>query len=426
MENLNYNGVLKERLNSYFTDDEMSRFGITEDVVNTLIQNVDCDYDKLVSALDELIARKNLNDDSIFQHDGNVFDVSKNSPVTVKGFLTERHNRLHFYKDNEIIPFFKIKLDNAGSEKKITINTTNNPRVFANNNNTIIKREDIDGLCHVFNAEYNYDKDCVIRETARFEKSGVRQNEEPAVELNKLRSDYYEFYDLINRCVKVKLPENLTGPECNVVFSSFYDVLGEVLNYESEFEIKDLIKIVNKFVALNPKFAKNNSVNTTDLSSASDKIWDCKEINCYDRNNKPIKLLVNNVMGESVIINAVNENGVETCSYNILKTGDGGISICRKVYDKSFDGVDFYTFGFSKDQLNFIAKDDSHTDSNRIEDKTLSLSERYRSKNHSPIKMQLSFWKNGEMVLNKETSEIFEIEKDSLAIEHSDEKLQMT
>lgn len=365
MTDFSYAEILQKKLKNYFSDKTISQTDIIEKITNIIMQTVDCDQEKLIFALEQLSTLKQNNIGMNFQQTDNVFDVSSHLQMHVKGFLSGEKPHLYFYKEGEKLPFFKIKSYDHLGKKRIIVEATNNSDVFKNKvevglnqlsaNSYIVKDDFVCEDARVFLHSV------IASKTSR--EGSLNETEKPI--LNNEESNFYNFIRKIFIQNGISLPNELTAEETEVIFGYFYNTLGSIVSYENEFDIKDLIVILNNF--LNKEgFEKESFDEQNGLSMTAKLINDEMlkrrfidnnlEIETFGKTGTPLTVkvaMVSEYISIDIFDNSIQE---KVCNYIACKTNEG-FFMFRNIKDSSFVNYDqktsSFTININSDEIKF-------------------------------------------------------------------------
>ncbi len=396
MTDFGYAEILQKMFERYFSDKTINGTDIIQKIVNTIFQTIDCDLEKLIYSLEQLCNLKQNNMAMNFQQTENEFDVSLNSNVYVKGFLSNDKPLLYFYKNNEHLPFFKIKsYDNLG-KKRIVVEATNDSSVFKSK--TIMNPEFLCDNSFVIRDDYVCENTDVFTHSTVLTKTGRSDGLENK-ELAMLNDEEKNFYNFIrNNFIKngVFLPNDLTQYESEVLIGYFYNTLNSVVSYDNEFDIKDLIYIMNSFIIRDSSqvlnFNENNGLSVAakyiNNEILKNKFIDDKfEIKTYGKTGCPLTIKVS-MVSEYISIDITDDVNMENvCNYIACKTNEG-FFLFRNVKDPKFlkenEKNSAFTINLSENEIKFTIIGNS----GRI------------GKLRNPVDLGIKFNENNNFILN--------------------------
>lgn len=283
MINPNNVELLHKRLMDYFCNSE---FAITKDiskaVYGLILENVDCDYLKLVGALEVLTMNISGNIAREFKDTGNVFDVSRKgaeTPCYVKGFMSGDYPMLYFFNESEKNPTFKIKsLKNQKSQGyTLKLETSITPEGLSSHK-TFSDDEDKSYFLRV--CELNFDKNGY--ELIDGMQAKTNTEDEQLLDKEMLCDEYRIFYSFLENVLRKNGIDSLgplTPTKFDLLFAVFYKNFRNVSKYDNEINMTDLTRLMNLVFAedssfVNPNFVRDNTIKRNNYSSAVDMILD--------------------------------------------------------------------------------------------------------------------------------------------------------
>lgn len=378
MINPNNVQMLHKRLMDYFCNSE---FAITKDISKSvyelILENVDCDYVKLIGALETLIDNRNGNIAREFKDAGNVFDVSRNgapAPCYVKGFMSGEYPMLYFFDENEKHPSFKIKsLKNQKSQGyTLKLETSITPEGLSSSRKALT---DDENSYFLRVCELNFDKNGYELIDGMQAKTNTQQ--EQVLDKEMLCDDYRMFYTFLENTLErngVNTLGPLTPTKFDLIFSVFYQSFRNVAKFDNEISMSDLVKMMNLvFVGdssfVEPKFKPDGTIKSNNYTPAVDVILDDYakshehknfDVDMYDeKTNRHLNFKVTKSQGYMSV--AVNDamNNQSLASY-LLGATNNGFTLFRNLRGNECkeNGARMFTLNLSDNMFRLSIKRD--------------------------------------------------------------------
>lgn len=247
MNEQDYLDVLAKRLNSYLTNED-KKYDSTlmiNSIISSIIQYFECDYQKLIDAIETLNHMKNIGTFTRYSDVENVFDVSSQTELSVKGFLSKGKPILFFYKENDENPYGIIKTETKNGKDIYSIEISNNPDTLA-----YYKRDFVaSGDTYVFAETYEYDSESLKTKRSVFAETGEDMGKLDVFSMTDSEKEYRNLLLLIRNALSENLDFNeISGFGMDILFLSFYDSIKSLCKKESIFSLEDMLYLANETI----------------------------------------------------------------------------------------------------------------------------------------------------------------------------------
>ncbi len=387
-ENLTINALLRDELSKFFADKRFDMTQVVDSIYDSILSNINCDYEKFILALSQFRLSRNGQSFSDVQKQ-NVYDLSsQSSSIYIKEILDENKEPiLLFFKNNENLPYFKIISYLDGENKSVIIETSNDANFLTN----IKNKENNSDYSYVFRDEFLFDdKGSIIAKKNVFAKSG-RNNGSNEVDASFLENN--EFFAILMQLLAkndVKMPNCLSEEQIQML-QCFYLNVNSIFASDIEFGFNDLLMLLKAVCIDESKKSKVNldGLITSNFSEMVQAIsskcggQDRFNLTSYSSNGEPVNVKVS-IMSKYLNIDIFDELNRKLCGYMIYET-DRGFTLFRSLKDvtcKSMDILDSCTLNLSDDSIKFSA----------IGDK------KRLPKNFRPVDIELRFKNDGEII----------------------------
>lgn len=406
MENSTLTEYIISKIGDYFANENMNKAGVTDEVSKILLASVDCSQINLLNSLNEFCSLKKNTDSGIYSRFGEMMEVSdpNEEKIYVRAFLTSDYSKLHFFRNTEKLPFFKLKLSLSGKEREVVLESSNDSTVFANHGEVFHKSPKEDEGLYVVQNKYYFDDSAIVKNSNNYMKSGLKKDFESSRSMDSLSGEYAEFYRLFSRVQAyngIKMPEKLSETECELMFSQFYDKVDGFLSYENEFSLETLLKIINNFMYEDTFLNEVVEASDNDASAAA-WINRCTDMDGFGRTGDKIKAEISKIDGVQLTIivkKAVGDKFKDVCNYMIWNTGEG-FTLYRRILDANSSlfksSGNSLVLNFSADEIRFtlLGNNMRNAPASVLKDKFMSFVD------HGPLELDLKFNQNGQIELN--------------------------
>lgn len=381
-----YLDVLAEKLSEYLTDDkkEYDSTQMINSIITSIIQYFDCDYQKLIDALDELIEMKNSNYSTKYAEEANKFDISNTTKLSIKGFISKGHPILFFYYNDDPNPYGIVKAVSQEGKDVYSVEISNNSNALAN------YKKDKSSLdnCYVFVDEYEYEEG-ILKSTKNIYAKTVN-NDVPGMfsyyDFPEYLEEYKNFLILLNNALsnsKIDISK-MSGFGADILFLSFYDIVNELCGSANVLPLKDIVYLINQTIYDDKVvFGKPESdvLKQIDLVSIFGEDALQKRV-CFDADVDGKNLRYEVVKSEKYLSVEVFDGDDKICG-NIIVASPEGFSFFRS-NTKNEIGEKFipsFVINFSNDKIKFVTINDDFL----------------KNKNGRRYETLISFEENGEM-----------------------------
>ncbi|MBR2391153.1 MAG: hypothetical protein IKB06_01505 [Clostridia bacterium] len=361
---------IHKSLGTYFRNErEFIPDDVFDFLYSTLIQNIDCDEEKLVRALQYFNHNKKHDDFMDFQCIENKVDISKkNSSVSVKAFHSKENLPiLYFYRDSGTKPVFKISKEIEHGKTVFKVGASSDPELLSNYKN--LKPTKKSYYLQAWEVETTED-DLIVTS-----KLGAKTCDDGSFEISKddLCDEYKNFYNFLSNtvlCEGRNALSKLNPIKADIIFSEFYQNFKELNTSDSGFCASDLVLLMNLIYAGN--IDNLTHYNAADCSmqegrfsglidemlskEASEDQMDSSIVDFVSESGEVFKLKVSRLEKYLSVDFLTADNKVKS-NYMFTVTNEG-FSVFRLLRDKVENMPKLYTLNLYNNQLKLMVYDE--------------------------------------------------------------------
>ena len=383
-----YLTVLADRLEIYLTheDKNYNSTQMINSIITSIIQYFDCDYQKLIDALDELIEMKNSNYSTKYAEEANKFDISNTTKLSVKGFISKGHPVLFFYYNDDPNPYGVVKAVSQDGKDVYSVEISNNSESLS----TYKRKDSVLDDSYVFVDEYEYSSEGFRSTKNVYAQAGKSKQLENLDFYNmpEIVDEYKNFVFLLyNAMGKNKAdPTNISGFGADILFLSFYDIVKELCGNGNVLTLADIVYFINQTIYDGKGDVKKPDSKIADLVDeveVSNKALQKRVIFDTEIDGKILRYEV--IKSEKYLSIEVYDEGEKICGAMIVASPDG-FSLFRTNTKNLMvkDAITSFVINLSDNKIKFVTIDEN-------------IKNNESGRNFETI---ISFDKNGRMKLN--------------------------
>ena len=358
-----YLKIISAKLDLYLKDVDRNYDSskMTNSIISTIIQFFDCDYQKLISALDDLIIMKQSNHNMKFSDYDNKFDISDQMPISIKGFLSKGKPNLFFFMGDEEKPYAIVKTMANDFTDVYSVEISNNPISL-----TIYKKDaSVMSDSYVYVEEYRYTGDeCLSTKNMFAKTTPPKIGDISAIDFKNDSIEFFNFLTLLSAAMKNKNVDlsTISAFATDMMFINFYENLKNYNGNDKFLPVHDLIYLANKTLYNYDTVKVSDSViidkiESTTFSEESDT--QKKQVVDVNIEGKEYKLVV--VKSEGYMSVDVFD-GEEKVSGAIIIASADGFSLFKSVPDADSKNHKkdsaAYVFNVTRNQVRFMTVSD--------------------------------------------------------------------
>lgn len=296
--------ALDKRLVNYFQNGEFKICDEVGSVLQGLIfENIDCDFQKLTYAVDELISNRRLNSSVLFIDEGNVFDISKNnSQCYLKGFLsTDNFPILYFFTNNQRKPSFKIKAGISPKTKgySLKVEKCDNPEILTSYKKSL----DFEDSYFIRVCDINLNNDGYeIIDGMQAKTDTILEEQIYPETFCDGYANFYKFLTGVLHKNKVDSLSRITPTKFDVIYSIFYQKMKDITSFDNEFSFDDMIYMMDMVFndrKNNPLISAVNSDGTIERNNYSELATEIVNTDTGSKDHKSREIMfINSKTGE--------------------------------------------------------------------------------------------------------------------------------
>ena len=323
--------ILAEKLESYLTNNEKKYDSsqMINSIISTIVQYFDCDYTKLIEALESLAHMREIDEFTKYSDVENIFDVSNSkNQIAVKGFISKGSPILFFYLGNNENPSGVVKTNFDEKTDVFSIEVSNNADALAT-----YKKEDVNlSNSYVVVDEFEYSSDkCVTTRNIYAETDSSEKDMFRILDVSDIADEHKNFMVLLNNAMSRKGIDltKLSGFGADILFLSFYDEIKKMCKNEELLPLADLVYLVNETIYPASQEVK---VHNSKLISMIDSL----SLEGSEKEQKKFSFNVE-IDGKSYKYDVVRSE-----KYFSVEVFDGSVKVCGAMIVSSADGFSFF------------------------------------------------------------------------------------
>ena len=383
-----YLTVLADRLEIYLTheDKNYNSTQMINSIITSIIQYFDCDYQKLIDALDELIEMKNSNYSTKYAEEANKFDISNTTKLSVKGFISKGHPVLFFYYNDDPNPYGVVKAVSQDGKDVYSVEISNNSESLS----TYKRKDSVLDDSYVFVDEYEYSSEGFRSTKNVYVQAGKSKQLENLDFYNmpEIVDEYKNFVFLLYNAMGENKadPTNISGFGADILFLSFYDIVKELCGNGNVLTLADIVYFINQTIYDGKGDVKKPDSKIADLVDeveVSNKALQKRVIFDTEIDGKILRYEV--IKSEKYLSIEVYDEGEKICGAMIVASPDG-FSLFRTNTKNLMvkDAITSFVINLSDNKIKFVTIDEN-------------IKNNESGRNFETI---ISFDKNGRMKLN--------------------------
>ncbi len=349
--------ILAERFESYLTgsDKKYDSSQMINSIISTIVQYFDCDYNKLIEALESLAHMKNIDEYTKYSDVLNVFDVSNTtSQISVKGFLSKGSPIIFFYVGDNENPSGVIKTRFDDGSDFYSVEISNNPDALA-----LFKKDDFKlANSYVFVDEFEYaDDKCVATRNIYAETDASQKDMFKILDVADVADEHKNFMVLLNNAMNDKGIDltKISGFGADILFLSFYDEVKNMCKNENLLPLGDLVYLINETIypeKENFQIKESALISKINLSAANENENQQKK-GTFDVviDGKQCTYVI--VKSEKYFSAEVYEGDKKVCGAMIISSADG-FSFFRSNGDFAEDGISSFVINVSENKVKLM------------------------------------------------------------------------
>lgn len=352
---------LSEKLSSYLTNDD-KKYDSTQminSIITSIVQYFDCDYLKLIEALESLIHMRNIGEFTKYSDVENRFDISTTKrSLSVKGFLSKGKPILFFYIGDNENPHGIVKTISENGKDIYSVEISNNADVLAN------YKKDTSNLAnsYIIVDEFEYaSKECKVTKNVYAETDSTEKGMLKIMDIPDILDEHKNFIILLNNAMSDKGIDltKISGFGADILFLSFYDEINNMCKDTKILPLKDLVYLINETIypeKLQPQSTSSDLIDKLQFGETNNDSIEQKKF-LFVRNVDGKELRYEVVKSEKYLSIEVFEGDVKICSSMIVSTADG-FSFFRSSGNKqasaSFSDVPSFVINVSENKMKLM------------------------------------------------------------------------
>lgn len=242
------------QLLNYFKIKNNQGMFIASEIMSEIQRNFQCDLSRLSAALSRYTSFSDASNAYQYDSTENSFDVSLNSKVRVKGFMSKGQPFLYFFRDADEKPTLKIKYLTKEKNPIILIESSSSPEMLCEYKNGSLD-ESISGI-RLDSMQYTILKEGINANRFKYmQTTPVKfSGKDTMFDITQLSDEYLAFYIFMLKQQKNNqhnlyadglhtLP--ITSENAEVLFNNYYDVVKSIVEPQAEFSLSDLLMIMS-------------------------------------------------------------------------------------------------------------------------------------------------------------------------------------